>query len=226
MDVNQYMVIGIGGTASSILVSLTNTKHDSQIKFYAIDSDCQYLHFLNLPQENKICIEECRREGFVEISNIMKSVQLVKNNIKDRLNGRYCGAIVLAAFGGGTATAVTPVVAEILNELSIPAIYILSSPFRFEGMGRMRRASDGLFELKKHSSLNIVFDNEAIVQNNLEGLNVFDGFKKSDEIFTFLFNSVIELYTKENTLNRENLSASLMNTEQHMYLHNELSDIK
>src|ERR1700709_2828858 len=72
----------------------------------------------------------------------------VIDEIRDHLTGAHM-VFVTAGMGGGTGTGAAPVVAQCAKELGILTVGVVTKPFQFEGVRRMRIADQGISELHK-----------------------------------------------------------------------------
>ena len=62
--------------------------------------------------------------------------------------------------GGGTGTGAAHVIARAAKELNILTVGVVTLPFLYEAPSRMRRAHEGLDELRKHVDTIIVIPNQ------------------------------------------------------------------
>src|SRR6202000_2063569 len=72
----------------------------------------------------------------------------VIEEIRDHRAGAHM-CFVTAGMGGGTGTGAAPVIARAARELGILTVGVVTKPFHFEGMRRMRVADAGIIELTK-----------------------------------------------------------------------------
>ena len=63
---------------------------------------------------------------------------------------------IAAGMGGGTGTGAAHVIARAAKELNILTVGVVTLPFLYEAPSRMRRAQQGLEELRKHVDTIIV----------------------------------------------------------------------
>src|SRR5438477_422941 len=70
------------------------------------------------------------------------------DEIRDHLQGAHM-VFVTAGMGGGTGTGAAPVVARCAKEAGILTVGVITKPFHFEGIRRMRVAEQGIVELQK-----------------------------------------------------------------------------
>ncbi|MFX5656680.1 cell division protein FtsZ, partial [Acinetobacter baumannii] len=72
----------------------------------------------------------------------------VLDEIRDQLAGSHM-AFITAGMGGGTGTGAAPVIARVARELGILTVGVVTKPFHFEGVRRMKTAESGIIELQK-----------------------------------------------------------------------------
>ena len=66
----------------------------------------------------------------------------VLDEIRDQLSGSHM-VFITAGMGGGTGTGAAPVIARAARELGILTVGVVTKPFQFEGVRRMRLAEFG-----------------------------------------------------------------------------------
>src|SRR6266487_3431960 len=69
------------------------------------------------------------------------------DEIRDHLTGAHM-VFITAGMGGGTGTGASPVIARIAREHGILTVGVVTKPFHFEGIHRMRMAETGITELQ------------------------------------------------------------------------------
>ena len=72
----------------------------------------------------------------------------VIDEIRDQLAGSHM-VFITAGMGGGTGTGAAPVIARAARELGILTVGVVTKPFQFEGVRRMRIAEAGIDELQQ-----------------------------------------------------------------------------
>lgn len=106
--------------------------------------------------------QKAAEESAEEISNMLKGVQL---------------CFIVAGMGGGTGTGAAPVIARIAEEMGILTIGVVTKPFDFEGIPRMRNAENGILELNKYIDSIIVIPND-----KLDRTSVNKAFAQADDV--------------------------------------------
>jgi cell division protein FtsZ len=69
---------------------------------------------------------------------------------------------ITAGMGGGTGTGASPVVAQEAKESGALTVAVVTKPFNFEGEKRMKRAVEGIQDLKKEVDTLIIIPNERL----------------------------------------------------------------
>lgn len=89
---------------------------------------------------------------------------------------------ITAGMGGGTGTGAAPVIAGIAKEMGILTVGIVTKPFDFEGIARMRNAESGIEELKENVDTIVVVPNDRLDYIIDEDATVEDSFRMADEV--------------------------------------------
>lgn len=101
--------------------------------------------------------------------------------IKGYLEGSNM-VFITAGMGGGTGTGASPIVAKIAKELGILTVGVVTKPFHFEGMHRMKTAEKGLEELQQYVDTLIVIPNQNLFRIANERTTFADAFKMADDV--------------------------------------------
>jgi LysR family transcriptional regulator (chromosome initiation inhibitor) len=72
--------------------------------------------------------------------------------------------ILCAGLGGGTGSAVTPLLAKMAKEKGALVVGVVTSPFQFEGRRRSQQAAESLAELARHVDALIHFENDRMAE--------------------------------------------------------------
>src|SRR5204862_1481354 len=83
----------------------------------------------------------------------------VIDEIRDHLSGAHM-VFITAGMGGGTGTGAAPVVARCAKELGILTVGVVTKPFHFEGVRRMKLAEPGITELQKAVDTLLIIPNQ------------------------------------------------------------------
>ena len=134
------------------------------------------------PEIGKKAAEESREE----IANALKGADLV---------------FVTAGMGGGTGTGAAPVVAEIARDMGILTIAVVTKPFAFEGKTRMRKAENGIDELKQRVDTLVVIHNERLLQVCPKGTSFKGAFNFADDVLRQGIQGISDLISQTGIIN-------------------------
>ena len=113
--------------------------------------------------------------------------------------------IVLAGMGGGTGTAVAPLIASLAREQGTLTVCFVTRPFDSEGEHRAEQALYGVQEMQRVSQLRadalIGVPNQRILDLIDRELSMQEAFQKSDEILMQGVNSIADMITETGEIN-------------------------
>ncbi len=89
---------------------------------------------------------------------------------------------ITAGMGGGTGTGAAPVVARLAREHGILTVGVVTKPFQFEGINRMRIAEAGIEEMQQYVDTLIVIPNQNLFRIANEKTTFADAFTMADEV--------------------------------------------
>jgi cell division protein FtsZ len=108
---------------------------------------------------------------------------------------------ITAGMGGGTGTGASSVIARAARELNILTVGVITLPFSYEGPKRMRRAIEGMNELKKHLDTSIVVPNQNLFKVASETTTFEDSFHLSNDVLNHGVQSITDLMVKPGIIN-------------------------
>ncbi|WP_439573293.1 cell division protein FtsZ [Phreatobacter sp.] len=124
----------------------------------------------------------------------------VLDEIRDHLAGSHM-AFITAGMGGGTGTGAAPVIARMARELGILTVGVVTKPFHFEGMRRMKTADSGIIELQKSVDTLIVIPNQNLFRVANEKTTFTDAFAMADQVLYSGVACITDLMVKEGLIN-------------------------
>src|SRR4030066_492722 len=89
---------------------------------------------------------------------------------------------ITAGMGGGTGTGAAPVIAEVAKEMGILTVAVVTKPFSFEGVKRLRAAETGIEDLSQHVDSVIVILNEKLEEVLGEDVTMEEAFASPDSV--------------------------------------------
>jgi cell division protein FtsZ len=108
---------------------------------------------------------------------------------------------ITAGMGGGTGTGAAHVIARAAKELNILTVGVVTLPFLYEGPSRMRRAQQGLEELRKHVDTIIVIPNQNLFKIANEQTTFKESFHLSNNVLMHGVQSVTDLMVRPGIIN-------------------------
>ena len=124
----------------------------------------------------------------------------VIDEIRDHLSGAHM-VFVTAGMGGGTGTGAAPVVARCAKEQGILTVGVVTKPFHFEGVRRMRVADQGIVELQKVVDTLLIIPNQNLFRVANEKTTFADAFALADEVLRSGVSCITDLMVKEGLIN-------------------------
>lgn len=108
---------------------------------------------------------------------------------------------VTAGMGGGTGTGAAPVIAEVAREMGILTVGVVSKPFFFEGMRRMRVAEKGIEALNQHVDSLIIVLNERLEEVLGDDVTQKEAFIEADNVLFNAVSGITEIIGTTGTVN-------------------------
>ncbi len=124
----------------------------------------------------------------------------VIDEIRDQLAGAHM-VFITAGMGGGTGTGAAPVVARAAREMGILTVGVVTKPFQFEGVRRMRVAEAGIIELQQSVDTLIVIPNQNLFRVANEKTTFADAFAMADQVLYSGVACITDLMVKEGLIN-------------------------
>jgi cell division protein FtsZ len=158
----QIMVFGCGGAGNNSVTRLTEMGICGA-KTVTMNTDAKHLGITKADKRILIGPELTRGMGAGGYPEIGKKAALESGReIKNALEGVDMVYIV-TGLGGGTGTGSAPVVAKLAKEMGAITIGCATMPFKIEG-ARMRKAEDGLSDLRQYCDTVIVIENDRLLK--------------------------------------------------------------
>lgn len=135
-----------------------------------------------MPEMGRAAAEECEDEIMAHLSN-------------------YHMVFITAGMGGGTGTGAAPVIAKAAKEKGILTVGVVTKPFDFEGVRRMKTAEDGIKELQECVDTLIVIPNQNLFRIANEKTTFTEAFSMADQVLYSGVASITDLMVKEGLIN-------------------------
>ena len=155
----RITVIGVGGAGGNAVANMINAQLQG-VDFVVANTDAQALQASKAETRIQLGLKITQGLGAGSRPEIGKaSAEETIDQLENALEGCHM-CFITAGMGGGTGTGAAPVVARAAREKGILTVGVVTKPFAFEGLRRMRAAEDGIAELQQHVDTLIIIPNQ------------------------------------------------------------------
>ena len=196
----RILVLGVGGAGGNAINEMIDSGVEG-VEFIAVNTDAQDLKTSKSQTRIQIGLNVTKGLGAGakhEIGQAAADESI--NDIIDMLKGANM-VFITAGMGGGTGTGAAHVIARAAKELNILSVGVVTLPFLYEAPSRMRRAQQGLEELRKHVDTIIVIPNQNLFKVATEQTTYKESFQLSNSILRHGVQSVTDLMVKDGLVN-------------------------
>lgn len=190
----KISVVGIGGGGCNTISHMTN-KDFNQALLIAMNTDIKSLDITN--STKKIQLGKISTKGLgagmnpsIGEMSAIESYEEIKQSLKDSDI-----IFIVSAFGGGTGTGASPLVAKACKEIDAIVISLVTMPFTWEGKKRENFSKLYVEEMQRDSDLLIVISNDKLLELISEEVNMKRAFKLLDDVLLqtvkFLIDNII-----------------------------------
>ncbi|MBS3961001.1 MAG: cell division protein FtsZ [Sandarakinorhabdus sp.] len=177
----KISVIGVGGAGGNAVANMINDGLQG-VDFVVANTDAQALSLS--PAETRIQLGLKITQGLgagarPEIGAAAAEEALAE--IDQALEGVHM-CFITAGMGGGTGTGAAPVVARAARERGVLTVGVVTKPFSFEGLKRMRSAEEGIAELQRHVDTLIIIPNQNLFLIANQQTTFKQAFAMADEV--------------------------------------------
>jgi len=174
-------VFGVGGAGCNAVNNMINANLEGA-KFVVANTDSQALHLSNAEHKIQLGASITKGLGAGASPDIGKASAEEAIEEIDKLLGDSNMVFITAGMGGGTGTGAAPVIAKRARERGILTVGVVTKPFHFEGVHRMRLADSGLAELQRFVDTLIVIPNQNLFKIANAKTTFADAFKMADDV--------------------------------------------
>ena len=196
----KITVVGVGGAGGNAVNNMIESSLDG-VDFVVANTDAQSLSLSRSDRRIQLGTDTTSGLGAGARPDIGRhSAEECIEQIGQQLEGSNM-AFVTAGMGGGTGTGAAPVVARIARELGILTVGVVTKPFQFEGIHRMRIAEAGIEELAQCVDTLIIIPNQNLFRVANEKTTFADAFKMADDVLHGGVRSVTDLMMMPGMIN-------------------------
>jgi cell division protein FtsZ len=196
----RLLVLGVGGAGGNAINEMIDNGLQG-VEFVAVNTDAQDLKHSKAKAKIQIGMNLTKGLGAGAKLDIgQASADESLNEIINCLQGSNM-VFIAAGMGGGTGTGAAHVIARAAKELNILTVGVVTLPFLYEGPSRMRRAQQGLDELRKHVDTIIVIPNQNLFKVANEQTTFKESFNLSNNVLMHGVQSVTDLMVRPGIIN-------------------------
>jgi cell division protein FtsZ len=196
----RILVMGVGGAGGNAINAMIESGMRG-VEFVAVNTDAQDLKMSKADAKIQIGMGLTKGLGAGAKHDIgQAAADESLNEIVGYLQGSNM-VFITAGMGGGTGTGASHVIARAAKELNILTVGVTTLPFSYEGPKRMRRAIEGLEELKKHLDTVIVVPNQNLFKVASETTTFAQSFSLSNDVLKHGVQSVTDLMVRPGMIN-------------------------
>ncbi len=196
----RILVLGVGGAGGNAINGMIDNGLKG-VEFIAVNTDAQDLKLSKANTKVQIGLNLTKGLGAgakLDIGQAAADESL--NEIINILQGSNM-VFITAGMGGGTGTGSAHVIARAAKELNILTVGVVTLPFLYEGPSRMRRATQGLEELRKHVDTIIVVPNQNLFKIASEQTTFEESFSLSNDVLLHGVQSITDLMVRPGLIN-------------------------
>jgi cell division protein FtsZ len=196
----RITVFGVGGAGGNAVNNMI-TSGLQGVDFVVANTDAQALTMSKAERIIQMGVQVTEGLGAGSQPEVGRAAaEEVIDEIRDHLSGAHM-VFVTAGMGGGTGTGAAPVIARAAKEVGILTVGVVTKPFHFEGVRRMRVADAGIVELQKVVDTLLIIPNQNLFRVANEKTTFADAFALADEVLRSGVSCITDLMVKEGLIN-------------------------
>ncbi|WP_028878833.1 cell division protein FtsZ [Terasakiella pusilla] len=196
----RISVIGVGGAGGNAVNNMIQSQLEG-VEFVVANTDAQALTQSKSDHRIQLGANLTSGLGAGSKPEIGRDAALESiDDIMQQISGSNM-VFITAGMGGGTGTGAAPVIAHAAREAGILTVGVITKPFQFEGVHRMRLAEAGIEEMQKYVDTLIVIPNQNLFRIATENTTFAEAFKMADAVLHSGVRSVTDLMIRPGMIN-------------------------
>ena len=196
----RITVIGVGGAGGNAINNMIESELEG-VDFVAANTDAQALKQSKAERRVQLGVTITQGLGAGSRPDIGRAAaEEAIEDIFEQIKGANM-AFIAAGMGGGTGTGAAPVIARAAREQGILTVGVVTKPFQFEGVHRMRLAESGIEDLEQFVDTLIVIPNQNLFRVANEKTTFADAFHMADEVLYSGVRGVTDLMVMPGLIN-------------------------
>ncbi len=177
----RITVIGVGGAGGNAVNNMIDSTLDG-VEFLVANTDSQALAQSRAERKLQLGLNITHGLGAGSRPDIGRAAaEEAIDELIEHLQSAHM-VFITAGMGGGTGTGAAPVIARLAREHGILTVGVVTKPFQFEGVNRMRIADAGIDEMQQYVDTLIVIPNQNLFRVANEKTTFAEAFTMADEV--------------------------------------------
>lgn len=216
----RISVIGVGGAGGNAVNNMIEEKLEG-VEFVVANTDAQALTLSKTNARIQLGVKTTQGLGSGARPEVgCAAAEEALNEIIETIEGSNM-VFITAGAGGGTGSGAAPVIAKAAKERGILTVGVVTKPFDFEGIKRMKIAEAAVEELAKEVDTIIVIPNQNLFRIADKNTTLAGAFKMADDVLYEGVRSVTDLMIMPGLINldfadvktiMENMGKAIMGT--------------
>ncbi len=198
----RIKVIGVGGGGCNAVNRMIEAGVEG-VQFAAINTDEQALRVSRAQVKLQIGQKLTAGRGAGSNPEVGRKAALEDTERLIELLSESDMVFVTSGLGGGTGTGAAPIVASLAKELGALTVAVVTKPFHFEGVQRMRASEEGIKELAETVDTVVTIPNERLLEVVDRGTSLFEAFRIADDILRQAVQGISDIITIPGIINRD-----------------------
>ena len=191
-NVVKIKVIGVGGGGNNVVNRMVRGGVQG-VEFIAVNTDKQALNASAAGYKLQIGEKLTGGKGAGSNPDVgRQAAEESRTQIGKALEDTDM-VFVTAGMGGGTGTGAAPIVAEVAREQGVLTVGVVTKPFGFEGIRRMRAAEAGIEALRDKVDSLVIIPNERLKYATDQKITFANAFEIADDVLRQAVQSISDL---------------------------------
>jgi len=193
-------VVGVGGAGCNAIDRMIQSGVGG-VQFIAMNTDQQSL--AQSKAHVKIPLGPQSMRGLGAGGNAERGAVAAEES-REEILAQLQGAdmvFITGGMGGGTGTGAAPIVASCAREFGALTVAVVLTPFRWEGVNKADKASQGLENLRNTADTVIVVSNEKLLTLCEKGVKIKEAYRVADGVLIQGVRGITDLILRPGTLN-------------------------
>ncbi|RYG90867.1 cell division protein FtsZ [Loktanella sp. IMCC34160] len=196
----RITVFGVGGAGGNAVNNMIEKQLDG-VEFVVANTDAQALQQSKAQARIQMGVKVTEGLGAGARATVgAAAAEESIEQIVDHLAGAHM-CFITAGMGGGTGTGAAPIIAQAARELGVLTVGVVTKPFQFEGVKRMRQAEEGVDALQKVVDTLIIIPNQNLFRLANENTTFTEAFALADDVLYQGVKGVTDLMVRPGLIN-------------------------